>query len=74
MRANRRKGARLWLDDDGGLCCDLESRPSLDQYSDGVRLLRDELRQLVHERALCDEIRRSWAPPWPPSPDSPVLH
>jgi hypothetical protein len=74
LAAIEAQGARLWLDDDGGMCCDLSTNGHLDQYAEGVRLLRDELRQLLHERALCDAIRRSWAPPWPPSPASAVLH
>ncbi len=71
LAALEAQGARVWLDDDGGLCCDLASSPHLDQYAEGVRLLGDGLRQLLQERALCDEIRRSWVSPCPASS---VLH
>jgi hypothetical protein len=69
LTAPRSARGRLLLDDDECMCCDLANGGlHLDAYAEGIRLLRDEIRQLLRERGLCDVIQRSWPPL------SPVLH
>ena len=69
LAALEARGAIFWLDDDECMCCDLATGGfHLDEYAEGLRLLRDEIRQLLRERGLRDVIQRSWPPL------SPVLH
>ncbi len=68
LAALEARGAVFWLDDDECLCCDLAiGGLHLDAYADGIRVLRDEIRQLLRERGLRDVIQRSW-PPLSPIP------
>jgi hypothetical protein len=71
LAAIEARGGVVWLGDDGRMRYDFTpcgSRVRPNEYLEGLRLVRDEMTQLLRERGLREVIQRSWPPL------SPALH